>query len=104
MKIYPVFHVALLKPYIEDKIEGRKQPIPDPIVTPEGEEEWEVENILNAKTKGKGRNKSILYLIKWKGFGPENNTWEPLENLENSQKLLKKFHNENPEFGPYRHP
>ena len=57
--------------------------------------EWEVEKILKDRTKRR-KNKSTgkmepikEYLIKWVGF--KTPTWEPEENLENSQEILKDF-------------
>ena len=53
MKIHPVFHVSLLEPYTPDPIPGRSQPPPLPVITAEGEEEYEIEAILCHKGKGK---------------------------------------------------
>ena len=53
----------------------------------EGVEEWEVEKILNKK-KIRGVEK---YLIRWKGFTVEGNTWERKENLKNTEKLIEEF-------------
>ena len=57
--------------------------------------EWEVEKILKERSKLKknkktGTMQSIKeYLIKWVGY--KSPTWEPEENLENCQELLKDF-------------
>ena len=37
------------------------------------------------------RNDDFVYLIKWDGFPPEENTWEPLENLDDCPQIPKKF-------------
>ena len=51
--------------------------------------EFEVEKILNKRIS----NKKIEYLIKWSGY--EKCTWEPEENLSNSQYLIYKFEEKN---------
>ena len=53
----------------------------------EGVKEWEVERILNKK-KMKGVEK---YLIRWKGFTAEGDTWERKENLKNAKELIEEF-------------
>ncbi|KAF8748670.1 hypothetical protein RHS01_10653 [Rhizoctonia solani] len=64
-------------------------PFPDrpPPETIEGEEEYKVKQIIDSKQqRGKW-----FYLIKWKGYGPEDNSWEPEELLEHSQEEIKRF-------------
>ena len=52
----------------------------------EEEGDYEVSKILsNRKVRGKNE-----FLVRWKGYGPEDDTWEPEENLE-CQKLIHKF-------------
>ena len=53
----------------------------------EGEEEYEVERILD-KAKKRGVWK---WLVKWKGYPTEEATWEPKSSLKNAQKALKDF-------------
>ena len=56
----------------------------------EGEEEWEVEKIMN-KRKVQERDK---YLVWWKKYTAEKDTWESRENLKNAMKLVEKFKKE----------
>ena len=50
----------------------------------DSDELYEVEKILD--------NRDSQYLVKWVGYGPEANTWEPVENLLNCKELLNTFH------------
>jgi len=51
-------------------------------------EDYEVEKILNKKGKGK----KIEYLVKWKNFEKEEDqTWEPIVNLKESQDIVNAF-------------
>jgi len=49
-----------------------------------------VEKILN-KRKVRGKDK---FLVPWKGFTAEEDTWESRENLEDTGDLLRKFEEE----------
>ena len=71
MRIHPVFHVSLLEPAPKGvQFEGTVE------IDPE-EEEYEVENILDLEE----RDGEVKYLVKWKGYPPEENTWEPIAHL-----------------------
>lgn len=37
------------------------------------------------------RDLQVLYLVKWKGYGDDQNTWEPLRNLGNVIDLVQRF-------------
>ncbi|QSS59511.1 hypothetical protein I7I51_08946 [Histoplasma capsulatum] len=81
--IHPVFHVSLLEPY-----HARDGQIPqaEPIII-DAQEEWEVEAILD-KRQYRGQTQ---YLVKWKDCTDTDNSWEPEENLVNSQEHLEQF-------------
>jgi RNase H-like domain found in reverse transcriptase/Reverse transcriptase (RNA-dependent DNA polymerase)/Integrase zinc binding domain/Chromo (CHRromatin Organisation MOdifier) domain/Integrase core domain len=92
MRIHPVFHGALLEPYHENTIPGRTQPPPPPVEV-EGEEEWEVAEILDSKIT---RNR-LFYLVDWEGYTPQDRSWEPADFLENSGEKLDEYHAKYPQ-------
>jgi hypothetical protein len=73
-KTHDVFHVALLSPA---SAQAAAMPQPPPTVIVDAHEEYEVEQVLDSK-KIRGQ---VKYLIKWKGNNDEDNTWEPMKNL-----------------------
>ena len=92
-KIHNAFHAAVLHPYKETTIHGPNFPEPPPDLV-EGQEEWEVDNVLASRRFG--HNKALQYLVKWKGFSEAHNSWEPKRNLGNADQLVKEFHDKNP--------
>ena len=56
----------------------------------EGEEEFEVEKILN-KRMVRGKDK---FLVRWKGYMAEEDMWENRENLGNAKELVEEFERE----------
>jgi len=62
-------------------------------VTPviiEGEEEFEVEKILNKQVVWRKKK----FLVRWKGYMAEGDIWESRENLENVKELVEEFERE----------
>jgi hypothetical protein len=83
--------------YRESRFPGRRQepPPPDEI---EGEKFWVVEGI--AKSRLNKREKRVEYLVFWKGYPPEEATWEPWENLQGDEAveaLVMEFHQKYPQ-------
>ena len=90
-RLHPVFHVSLLEPYRENVLPERVQELPPPVEV-EGELEYEVAGILDSKIE---RGK-LKYLLDWVNCGPEERTWEPVENVENAPDSVAAFHREHP--------
>ena len=83
-KIHLVFHVDLLTPYRETELHSPNftQPPPDLI---NGEEEYEVERILDSQHHG--RNRKVQYLIKWKGYHDSDNQWVNWDDMTANEAL-----------------
>ena len=86
-KIHNVFHANLITLYKETELHGPNytQPPPDLV---DGEEEYEVEKIIDMKQMG--RWCKTYYLVKWKGYPTSDNSWEPQENIH-TEELIREF-------------
>jgi hypothetical protein len=91
-RIHDMFHVGLLTPYRETDFHGRnyEQPPPDLI---NGEEEYEIEHMVDSQCYGCGGK--IQYLIKWKGYPDSENQWVSWDDV-NAPELLAEFKERNP--------
>ncbi|MBW0567720.1 hypothetical protein O181_107435 [Austropuccinia psidii MF-1] len=87
--IHPVFHISLLEPVKISTVPNWHKEPPPPIII-EGEEEWEVCQILDSKLK---RGK-LWYLVEWKGVieDPARSTCERAKNLMNCPEPIKNCH------------
>ena len=92
-KIHNVFHADLLTPYHETKLHGANfvRPPPDLI---DGEEEYEIEEILQSRKFGRGRK--VQYLVKWKGYPDLENQWVNWDDLH-AEEALADFKKKNPD-------
>ena len=84
MKVHNVIHVNRLKAYNTPIEPEQRFERPPPVVNEEsGDEEFEVEKILNHRdrTQGRGRTKVREYYVKWKGYEDFENMWVRDTNL-----------------------
>jgi len=71
------------------QVERQRKTLPKLVIIEE-EEEFEVEKILNKKMV-RGREK---FLVQWKRYIAEEDTWENRENLKNAKELVEEFERE----------
>ena len=88
IKIHLVVNVSRIRRYV-GQVEGQKREQPALVII-NGEEEWKVEKILN-KQQIREKDK---YLVQWKGFTVESDTWEGRKNLGNTKETIKEFERE----------
>ena len=89
-KIHDVFHVDLLTPYRETEFHSPNyNQLPPDLVG--GEEQYEVEQVLDEHIYGHWKKKQ--YLVKWKGYPDSDNQWLDAKGMNNAQELIAEFHN-----------
>jgi hypothetical protein len=94
-KLHPVFHVDLLTPYRETEFHGANYDKPPPDLI-DGEEEYEVEQIVASRRFGRGCK--LQYLVKWKGYPDTENQWVAKEDVF-AEDAIKEFHDLNSDSG-----
>ncbi|SLM35451.1 reverse transcriptase domain protein [Lasallia pustulata] len=89
MKIHPVFHATVLEPA------HPSIPIATQVPTLEMDDNkkvYNVEKVLQSRLE----NGKLQYLVKWKGYSMNDNTWEPASQFT-SKKVLQDFDRHHPE-------
>src|SRR5712672_522866 len=99
-QVHDVFHASLLTPYKETVEHGKNFLEPPPNII-EGEEEWEVEQILDKWIFG--RSKKLQFLVRWKGYSPAHDQWVNKEDMA-ADDLVRIFERENPHDAPVQRP
>lgn len=92
--IHPTFNESKLTPFVPPFAEHQKRPPPAPADMIDGHEEYEVEEILNSRKRGRY---GIEYFVHWKGYGIEERTWEPPANITHADDSITEFHKKYPD-------
>ncbi len=92
-RIHPTFHVSLLKPFSPSVSPepGQTEEHPLPLLQDEGAI-YRVKDILESRRRG-GK---LEYLVDWEGYGPEEHSWIPREDILDPT-LLEEFHSAHPD-------
>jgi hypothetical protein len=87
-KGYRIFNRDRLKRYVAPIFDSQRDAeVPPPPELVDEFEEYEVEAVLADRV----RQGIKEFLIRWKGYPPENDTWEPQENLQNAKDALRRY-------------
>ena len=89
--LHNVFHASLLTPYREMPEHGINFHEPPPELI-EGEEEYEVEWVLNSQRHGKARK--LQFLIQWKGYSAAHDSWEDASGVH-APELIEEYFQRN---------
>jgi len=86
MRIHPVFHNSLLKPYVKTSAHGPNFMRPPPEIVGGEEGHYKIKKILQSQPM---RNKrSTEYLVHWKGYTDTDRTWVPAKELTHMKELV----------------
>lgn len=94
--LHPTFNITRLKRYRDGRDAFPDRPVvfdrppPEAEADTNGDAEWVVDRIVAKKGRGRG----VRYLVAWKGYPPEEATWEPRSNLRGARLALADFDRE----------
>jgi hypothetical protein len=86
---FPVFNLDHMKPYKESPKEfGDRTMMPETRDKLEAEE-YEVEKIVGKKYDK--RRKTHLWLVRWKNYGPQFDSWQTTRDLRNAPEMMREY-------------
>jgi len=89
-KIHPVFHISQLSGYRPAGCTfSQEESRPPPVLKGDtaDADEWEIDQILDHRR----RNRRLEFLVHWKGYGNEDNTWITESGLSNARALVDEY-------------
>ena len=85
-KRHPTFHTSEVLPYKENDatlFPSRQFSKPSPVTDTDGNEEYLIRDIIDERRSGRG----FKYLVRWVGYGEQENRWLPRKLLEDTEAL-----------------
>ena len=83
---FPSHHASELKHHIPNDpilFPSCELPQPGPVVTSNGLEEYHIDSIIDSCRRGTGWQ----FLVRWTGYGPEEDRWLPGRELDDCEAL-----------------
>ena len=97
-RVHPVFSLAQLEPAPPgpDPFHRPMPEHPDSVFVEGDTAEWKsyvVERLLNKRVRrtGRGHGEIVEYLVQWRGYGPEFDTWYNVKALDNCMDLVHEY-------------
>ena len=84
-QMFPTFHTLQVLPFVENDpslFPSHELSKPPPIII-DSEQEFFIERILDKRKCGRG----VQYLVRWHGYGPEDDHWLPGHELDDCEAL-----------------
>ncbi len=93
LKLHPVFHVSMLKPFHEDRDDASRAESSRAPIGAKAAYDRDVERVLADRVMRKRWCKPKReYLMQWKGLPESEASWEPAEDLWQFVKQIEEFH------------
>jgi hypothetical protein len=86
----PIFNIDHFKLYRDSPADmNDRVTLPETRTRAPAKAEYVVEKILAHRFAKK--NGAVEFLVRWEGYGPQFDTWEPKTNLKNSPRILGEY-------------
>ena len=90
-RMHRVVHIEMLKRSHEIDTDDTPNQVLKQVDLPQVDDtEYEVEKILDKRVFGR-KHLVTKYLVRWKGYTAEQDTWEPLTKLKNAQESIDEY-------------
>jgi hypothetical protein len=82
LKVHPVFHVSLLQPWHADPSMEHPTALSRPPPVNAEEDRFYVDRLLDKRQIRRGRGFTVEYLVRWRGYGPEDDMWINVKQID----------------------
>ena len=97
-RIHDVFHVSLLEQDTTRKGRVHEENVEE---LDGDKSKYKVkairDSVVYARESESGHLSGLYYLVSWKGYPEEENTWEPTSAVQHLRKLISSFHKDHPD-------